>query len=175
MKVVLVSAKSRVCPPRKIRIPQLGHFGNRSLSQLISSVINNSNSICSTDKIFVWTVSSIAYAWIQNISKVYKLLTQTQVQLIRDFLSISCWRLVSSHLNSADIVSRGFLLNNLFRNKVWFKGLNFLTLPESGWPYFTIGDIVNFDISKEEEKLRSIQFITKTVMSVYKALLYTLF
>ena len=97
------------------------------------------------------------------------------MQLIRDFLSISCWRLVSLHLSSADIVSRGFLLNDFFRNEVWFKGLNFLALPESGWPHFTIGHKVNFDLSKKEEKLRLIQFITKTVMYVYSALLYTLF
>lgn len=142
---------------------------------MICSVISNSNSVYSIDKIFVWIDSSINYAWIQNISKVYKLFIQTRVQLIRDFLSISCWRLVSLHLNSADIVSRGFLLNDFFRNEVWFKGLNFLTLPESGWPHFTIGHKVNFDLSKKEEKLRLIQFITKTVMYVYSALLYTLF
>ena len=64
-----------------------------------------------------------------------------------------------------------FLLNDFFRNEVWFKGLNFLTLPESGWPHFTIGHKVNFDLSKKEEKLRLIQFITKTVLYVYSALL----
>ena len=78
-------------------------------------------------------------------------------------------------MNPADIVSRELLLNDLVKNEVWFKGPTILTIPESGWPYFTIGDKLSFNTSKEEEKCRLIQFITKTVMLVYKALLYTLF
>ena len=42
---------------------------------------------------------------------------QTKVQLIREILSISCWHLVNSHLNPADIVSRGLLLNELVENE----------------------------------------------------------
>ena len=110
VKVVLVSAKSRVSPLRKITIPPLELLGNLLLSRLISSVINNLIAVYSIDKIFAWTDSSIAYSWIQNINKVCKSFIQTRVQLIRELLSISCWRLVSSHVNPYDIVSRGFLL-----------------------------------------------------------------
>ena len=74
------------------------------------------------------------------------------MQLIRELLSISCWRLVSSHLSPSVIVSRGFLSNNLVKNEYWFKGPIFLTLPESSWPHFTIGDKFTFDINKEEAK-----------------------
>ena len=110
VKVVLVSAKSRVSPLRKITIPPLELLGNLLLSRLISSVINNLIAVYSIDKIFAWTDSSIAYSWIKNINKVCKSFIQTRVQLIRELLSISCWRLVSSHVNPYDIVSRGFLL-----------------------------------------------------------------
>ena len=97
------------------------------------------------------------------------------MQLISEFLSVSCWRLVSSHLNPADIVSRGLLLNDLVKNKVWFKGPIFLTLPEGGWPHFTIGDKFNLILVKKKKNVGLIQFITKTVMLVYKVLLYILF
>ena len=76
--------------------------------------------------------SSISYAWMQDIDKVYKSFIRNRVQLIRELLSISCSRLVSSHLNPADIISREFLLNESVKNGVWFKGLTFQTLPESG-------------------------------------------
>ena len=110
VKLVLVSAKSRVSPLHKITIPPLELLGNLLLSRLISSVINNLTAVYSIDKIFAWTDSSIAYSWIQNINKVCKSFIQTRVQLIRELLSISRWRLVSSHVNPYDIVSRGFLL-----------------------------------------------------------------
>ena len=55
-------------------------------------------------------------------------------------------------MNPADIVPRGFLLNDLVKNEVSFKGPTFLTLPESGWLHFTIVDKFNSDIIKEEEK-----------------------
>ena len=54
----------------------------------------------------------------------------------------------------ADIVSKGFLLNDLVKNEIWFKGPTFLTLEESGWPHFTTGNKFNFDICREEEKCK---------------------
>ena len=76
-KVVLVSAKSRVSPLRKLTILRLKLPGNLLLSQLISSFINNLTSVHSIDKMFAWTDFSIAYAWMQNINKVYKSFIQT--------------------------------------------------------------------------------------------------
>ena len=77
VNVVLVSAKSRVSPLRKVTIPRLKLPGNLLLSQLITSVINNLTSVHSIDKMFAWTDSSIAYTWIQNINKVYKSFIET--------------------------------------------------------------------------------------------------
>ena len=80
---------------------------------------------------FAWKDSSIAYAWIYNIKKLYNSFIQPRVQLIRELLFISFWRL-SSHLNLADIVLRDFLLYDLIKNEIWFEGLTFLTSPEGG-------------------------------------------
>ena len=91
---------------------------------------------------------SIAYTWIQNINK----------------FIICFYKLKSNWLESF------YLLNDLVEN-----GTTFLTLPESGWPPLTIGDKFSFDISKEEEHIRLIQFIRKTAMPVHKVLLDMLF
>ena len=50
----------------------------------------------------------------KSVSRSYK----PECNQFRELLSISCWRLVSSHLNPADIVSREFLLNDLVKNEV---------------------------------------------------------
>ena len=86
------------------------------------------------------------------------------MQLIRELSSISCWRLVSPHLNPADIVSRGFLLNDLVKSEVWFND-----------PTLQLMINLILILAKEMKNVRLIQFITKTVMPVYKTLLYTLF
>ena len=76
------------------------------------------------------------------------------MKLIRELLFIICWPLLNLHLNPGDILLRGFLLNDLVKNEVWFKGQSFLTLPESGWPHLTMGNKVNFDSSEEEKKCK---------------------
>ena len=149
VKVVLVSAKSGVSPLRKVTIPRLELLGNFLLPRLISSAINNL-----LIKFLLGRIPVMLMHGYRMLTKVYKSFIQTRVQLVRGLLSISCWRSVSSHLNPADIISRGFLLNDLVKNEVWFKSPTFLTLPESVWLHFTIGDKFNFDISKEEEKCK---------------------
>ena len=98
----------------------------------------------------------------------FKLFIQTQAQLTREPLSISFWRLVNSHLNPADIVSRSFLFNDFVKNDVRF--------------YQNVGGhtlqlVINLILIlvKKEKNVGLIQSITKTVMNVYKALLYSLF
>ena len=83
------------------------------------------------------------------------------MQLIRELSSIS---LVSPHLNPADIVSRGFLLNDLVKSEVWFND-----------PTLQLMINLILILAKEMKNIRLIQFITKTVMPVYKTLLCTLF
>ena len=51
---------------------------------------------------------------------------------------------------------------------MWFNGPIFLTMPESGWPKFNIGDKFEFEITKEEKNKL---VYSKDSMSVYKALL----
>ena len=104
--------------------------------------------VYSIEKYFAWTDCSIAYTWIQNINK----------------FIICFYKLKSNWLESF------YLLNDLVEN-----GTTFLTLRESGWPPLTIGDTFSFDISKEEEHIRLIQFIRKTAMPVHKVLLDILF
>lgn len=68
----------------------------------------------------------------------------------------------------------GYCSMILLKKDVWFKGPTFLTLPESGWLHFTIGNKLNFDISKEEEKCNINSVYNKGCTPVYKGFLYTL-
>ena len=67
VEVILTSAKLRVDALCKTIIPLLELLANILSSRLMSSVRNNLNSVYSIHKIFAWTDSSIAYAWIQSI------------------------------------------------------------------------------------------------------------
>ena len=82
VKVNLVSAKSRVSPLCKTSIPRLELLGNVLLSRLLKSVVNNLASVYSIEQIFAWTDSSVSFAWIQNVNKIYKSFIQTRVKEI---------------------------------------------------------------------------------------------
>ena len=102
-------------------------------------------------KVCAWADSSVSFAWIQNVNKVYKCFIQTRVKEIRELLFIGCWHLINTNQNPSDIISRGLLITDLIQSKLWFEGPIFLTLPENSWPKFNIGDKFDFEINKEEK------------------------
>ena len=123
VKVVSVSAKSRVGLLREIVIPRLELLGNVFLTRLISSVINNLTRAYSTGK-----TGRIPVLLMHG----YRILTKFTSHLYkRKCNEFESFYLLVVGVNPTDVVSRGFLLTDLVKNEVWFKGQNFLTSTES--------------------------------------------
>ena len=86
VKCDLVSAKSRVSPIKKQSIPRLELLAANLLTNLFVCVYDNLKNVYSFDEIYCWVDSSVVFAWINNVSKVYKLYVQSRLISIRNLV-----------------------------------------------------------------------------------------
>ena len=74
-----------------------------------------------------------ALCWIKN-QRIWKQYVQHQVDKIRSLTPKEAWRHCPSHLNPADLALCGLTAKVLVTCKTWWKGPQFLYLPETEWP-----------------------------------------
>ena len=86
VKCDLVSVKSRVSPIKKQSIPRLELLAANLLANLFVCVYDNLKNVYSFDEIYCWVDSSVVFAWINNVSKVYKLYVQSRLISIRNLV-----------------------------------------------------------------------------------------
>ena len=82
----MVSAKSRVSHIKKQSIPRLELLAANLLANLFVCVYDNLKNVYSFDEIYYWVDSSVVFAWINNVSKVYKQYVQSRLINIRNLL-----------------------------------------------------------------------------------------
>ena len=63
-----------------------------------------------------------------NTNKVFPVFIQNRVKEIRNFVDVARFKLTDTKRNSANFVSRGVKPAELLPNRLWFSGLDFLTL-----------------------------------------------
>lgn len=149
VKTCLITAKSKVKPLNKVTIPRLELLGCLLLSRLTNNVRNCLYDIYTFDNVFLWTDSSIAYSWIVNKNREYKTFVQNRVKEINEFSDGAVWKLIPSVMNPADILSRGCTPVELYNNKLWLNGPEFLILQETHWPQLTVGESFYTEIDNE--------------------------
>ena len=97
------------------------------MCQFTSSVLKALHSTLSICEIFYWTDSSV------------------------DFEK---FKVVPSKLNPADLGTKNLSPKELFGNKLWFSGPQFLSLPRSCWPDLHIGEnFSNYNIGNSSINL----------------------
>ena len=92
--------------------------------------------VYSFEEIYCWVDSSVVFAWINNVSTVYKQYFQYRLSNVRNLVKPETWKLIPSKQNPSDIISRGIKVKDFIGSKLWFNGPNFLTLPANLFIYF---------------------------------------
>ncbi|GFU93678.1 integrase catalytic domain-containing protein [Trichonephila clavipes] len=90
------------------------------LSRLVKKVVPILQ--LSIHKIWMWTDSTIALAWIKTEPHKLKTFVSNRVAEIQALSKDYHWKHVSSKDNLADLISRGCNVDELLKNEMWFSG-----------------------------------------------------
>ncbi|GFS70012.1 integrase catalytic domain-containing protein [Trichonephila clavipes] len=115
-----IPSKSRVVPLKTLTIPRLELSAALLLSRLVKKVVPILQ--LSIHKIWKWTDSSIALAWIKTEPHKLKTFVSNRVAEIQALSKDYNWKHVSSKNNPADLISRGCNVDELLKNEMWFSG-----------------------------------------------------
>ena len=134
----IVAAKTQVAPSKALSIPRLelmaAVIGVR-LSSKISSVMD-----LKMDQVVFWSDSVNVLWWVRGRSREFKPFVANRVGEIQSTTDPDQWRYVPTSVNPADILSRGMSAKELQDSDKWWRGPEFLKLPEDAWPARKIQD-----------------------------------
>ena len=118
--VKLWCAKSKVAAMKQLTIPRLELLSCELLTKLIKSVNLAIEKEMIVNRIICWTDSKIAYYWITQVNKDWKLWVENRVSKIRNIVPPGNWRHVPGTENPADISTRELKSSLIVNSTLWW-------------------------------------------------------
>ena len=147
----LIAAKSKVVPIKKISIPRIELLSCVLLAELMKSVRKLLRGVVVVEKLYLWSDSEVALAWIKGKDKSkWKSWVQRRVKKIQDRTDPNNWSYVHTSINPADISTRESSGMKIGENNMWWFGPS---LPHKAPVSSVIPvqvNLVNLEMEKEE-------------------------
>lgn len=129
--VSLIMAKAKVAPLKLTSIPRLELQAAVMGTRLADAVIEEHEK--KPDRKVFWTDSRTVLTWIRTGSRSYKPYVAHRLAAIEDSTKVNDWRWIPTKQNVADDATRD-VPAAFDKNHRWYKGPDFLYLPEDSWP-----------------------------------------
>lgn len=154
----VLTAKSRVAPVKKLKIPRLELLAAKIAAEL-ADFVKRACQLGQT-KTFFWTDSSIVLYWLRRDPHTNKPFVANKVADILQLSDNASWRHVSGTINPADLLSRGVTASQLAASTLWWTG-DWLALPQAEWPKSTVQSL-----SPEEKHSVQLEEKNKKVLTI---------
>lgn len=153
-RCVFLMGKSRVTPKKITTLPRMELVAAVLSAKLMRHVFRELR--VTVSRVVMWSDSTIVLHYLTNTTDRFATFVANRVNTIRQLTEGHQWRHVPTHLNPADVGSRGSSLADSNEMKLWLDGPKFLLETETSWPVETFDVPTDVYELSEERKVLSV-------------------